>query len=140
MTCGVRTYAPDHPTCRTCPIQEECAPQEEKKPSKYRNEKVEVDGEKFDSKREYARFQQLKLLERAGKISGLKRQVVFELAPALVINGKKKRALRYYADFLYLEQPGNQLVVEDSKGVRTKEFIIKQHLMKWLHNIDVQEL
>lgn len=99
-----------------------------------------MDGEKFDSKREYARFQQLKLLERAGKISGLKRQVVFELAPALVINGKKKRALRYYADFLYLEQPGNQLVVEDSKGVRTKEFIIKQHLMKWLHNIDVQEL
>lgn len=107
------------------------------KVSKYNNKKVEVDGIKFDSKREYARWNQLKIMERAGAISDLKRQVPFELAPSVQLGGRKKPALRYVADFTYTQ--GGKMVVEDAKGMLTDVYRIKKHLMLSVHGIEIKE-
>lgn len=107
------------------------------KPSKYGNKKMMIDGITFDSQKEGARYLQLKTLERAGKISKFELQKVFELCPAVTIQGKKKRALTYRADFCYEEN--GQVVVEDVKGMVTDVYKIKRHLMKHLFGIDVRE-
>ncbi len=106
--------------------------------SKYGAKSVFVDGIKFDSRREARRWQDLKLLERAGKIHDLQRQVVFELAPSVRIAGEKRArtALRYTADAVYWSIEGGR-VVEDSKGITDTSFRIRQHLMKSVHGIDV---
>lgn len=110
-----------------------------KKQPKYHNKKVVVDGVKFDSKREAARYQQLKLLERAGSISDLKLQVPFELIPSQRIEGKViERAWVYVADFVYREN-GEQ-IVEDSKGFRTSEYVAKRKAMLFRHNIRIKEV
>lgn len=106
---------------------------------KYKNKKVVVDGILFDSKREANRYGELKYLELAGEITGLTLQMSFTLAPPVVINGKKKQALKYVADFVYRKASG-EYVVEDAKGVKTQGYIIKRHLMKSVHGIDVQEV
>lgn len=112
-------------------------PDQPKKQSKYRNQKVTIDGITFDSKREGERYRQLSMLESAGKIQYLTLQPVYELAPAVTIQGKKKQALRYVADFRYIEN--GKTVVEDVKGMKTDIYIIKRHLMKHLHGIDILE-
>ena len=78
------------------------------------------------------------MMERAGEITDLKRQVKFELAPAVIIKGKKRPPLAYIADHVYVQN--GQKVVEDVKGMVTKEYRIKRHLMKSVHGIDIQEL
>jgi len=98
-----------------------------KKPPKYRNEKCEVDGIKFDSRREAVRWMTLRGQEAQGLIADLKRQVCFDLAPAVVIAGRKRPVLRYMADFVY-QRDGKQ-VIEDVKGVITEGYRIKRHLM-----------
>ena len=107
--------------------------------NKYGARKVVVDGLKFDSQREAKRWQELKLMARAGEITGLVRQVVFELAPAVKLHGeaRKKPALRYVADFRYVTTPDFAYVVEDAKGRDTPVSRIKRHLMKSVHGIDV---
>lgn len=97
------------------------------KPSKYRNQRCEHDGIAFDSRRERDRWIHLCRERDSGEISDLERQVVFVLADPVVINGRKKPALRYVADFVY-ERNGKQ-VIEDVKGVITAEYRIKRHLM-----------
>lgn len=106
--------------------------------SKYGNKKVVIDGIKFDSIREGNYYQQLKILERAGEISNLTLQPSFELAPAVTIAGKKKRALAYRADFQYKEN--GKVIVVDVKGMKTAVYVIKRHLMKSVHNIDITEV
>lgn len=108
-----------------------------KKPSKYRNQKVAIDGITFDSKKEGEKYRQLKQLEQAKKISHLTLQPVFELAPAVTINGKKKQALRYIADFEFIEN--GKHVVMDVKGMLTDVYKIKRHLMKHIWGIDILE-
>lgn len=105
---------------------------------KYRNKPVVVDGVKYDSMREYKRWSALCGYEQAGLITELERQVTYVLAPAVKLHGepRKKPALRYVADFRYLDENG-QTVVEDAKGHETKEFRVKRHLMKSVHGIDV---
>jgi len=98
-----------------------------KKPSKYRNEKCESGGIKFDSKREMMRWHDLVQMQARGEISELELQVPFVLAPAVVINGRKRPALRYVADFVY-ERDGKQ-VIEDVKGKITEGYRVKRHLM-----------
>ena len=106
--------------------------------SKYHNKKITRDGETFDSQKEYRRFCELRLLERAGRIADLRRQVKFELIPSQRIDGKVvERACVYVADFVYTED-GKQ-VVEDTKGVRTADYIIKRKLMLWVHGIQIRE-
>lgn len=124
---------------------------------KYHNKKVVVDGIEFHSAKEGRRYLELSLLQKAGAIRDLQRQVPFELIPSqfeYVPTGeyykqgerkgepKMKRiclaeSVKYFADFVYTEN-GKQ-VVEDSKGVRTKDYIIKKKLMLWVHGIKIKE-
>ena len=88
--------------------------------TKYRNKKAVVNGIKFDSKKEAARYNELRLLERAGAIQNLKTQVKFVLIPSQKINGKTvERECAYKADFVYTQN--GKTVVEDTKGYRTKD-------------------
>lgn len=97
--------------------------------SKYNNKKTIVDNIKFDSKAEANRYIELKMLEKARKISDLELQPKFELQEKYINNkGEKIRAITYKADFCYLE--GNKIVVEDVKGIETKEFKIKKKLFE----------
>lgn len=106
--------------------------------AKYHNRKVTRDGETFDSVKEYRRFCELRLLERAGAVTDLRRQVKFELIPAQRIDGKvAERACSYVADFVYMEN--GQQVVEDTKGMRTQEYRLKRKLMLWVHGIRIKE-
>lgn len=109
---------------------------------KHGNKKIVLpDGQKFDSKREYDRYCQLQLEERAGAISGLCRQIYFVLAPAVKLSGKTKPSLRYQADFVYMR--GGQKVVEDAKSPHLRKdpyYRAKKHLMMHIHNIEIQEV
>jgi hypothetical protein len=111
------------------------------KRTKYGNKKTVIDGIEFDSIKEAARWQQLKLLERTGAIDMLERQVVFDLAPSVKFEGKRVTpALRYVADFVYRDQKVWVRVVEDAKGMRTPVYKIKRHLMMSVHGIEVREV
>lgn len=88
----------------------------------------------FDSKKEFIRWCELRILERSGSISDLKRQVKYELIPKQV----GERACTYVADFVYIDSDGNK-VVEDTKGVRTDAYRIKRKLMLWKHGIRIKE-
>lgn len=106
---------------------------------KYHNTKVKINGEIFDSKKEAARWQELLLLQRAGKISHLNRQVTYELIPSQYIDGKcVERSVKYVADFVY-HQDG-QLVVEDTKGMKTPEYVLKRKLMLSVYGIRIKEV
>lgn len=107
---------------------------------KYYNKKIEIDGMKFDSKKEYQRYLELKLLQRAGYISDLERQVKFILIPSQKINGKVvEREVTYKADFVYKDDSG-QTVVEDVKGFKTKEYILKRKMMLYFKGIRIKEI
>lgn len=108
--------------------------------SKYNSKKTVVDGQKFDSKKEANRYQELLLLEKAGVIKNLSRQVKFVLIPSQRDeNGKViERECSYKADFVYEE--GGKTVVEDVKGFRTKEYIIKRKLMLYQYGIRIREV
>ena len=103
--------------------------------TKYNNIKTEFDGVKFDSKKEAARYAVLRLLERGNVITELKLQVPFELAPSVMIKGRKQRARHYICDFTYFE--AGKFVIEDCKGALTDIYRFKRHLMKFLHNMDM---
>lgn len=107
--------------------------------SKYNSRKISRDGITFDSVKEYRRWCELSLLERAGTIQNLQRQVKFELIPSQRIDGKViERPCTYIADFVYTEN--GKMVVEDTKGFRTTDYIIKRKLLLWVHGIRIQEI
>jgi len=120
--------------------------------NKYHAKKVSIQGEVFDSKREAARYMELKELEMAGRISGLQRQKKFVLVPAQYepettgprggrIKGKLlEREVAYYADFVYFDEEEKDFVIEDTKGVRTPEYIIKRKLLLWLNGYQIREV
>jgi len=110
--------------------------------SKYKNRKVETPDGTFDSVKEYSRWQELKLLQRAGEIYDLQRQVPFVLIPTQKDDRGKviEREVRYIADFTYREKCGNRLVVEDTKGMKTKEYILKRKMMLYRLGIRIQEV
>ena len=96
--------------------------------NKYYTRKVKINGIQFDSVKEAKRYTELQLLQRAGVISDLQRQVSFELIPAQYIDGKLvERKATYIADFVYLE--GGEKIVEDVKGVKTDVYKLKKKLM-----------
>jgi len=100
-----------------------------RKPSKYNNKRVTVGDETFDSQREMERYHHLLIMQRAGLIQQLQRQVEFILAPAVTIGGRKRPPLKYVADFTYVEKDATVKTVEDVKGVVTEGYRIKRHLM-----------
>ncbi|MGN0554678.1 MAG: DUF1064 domain-containing protein [Candidatus Fimenecus sp.] len=107
--------------------------------NKYRNIKAIVDGIPFDSRKEANRYCELKLLQRAGQIQNLVLQKEFELLPKQEVDGKVvERAVKYRADFTYEEN--GKTVVEDTKGVRTPEYILKRKLMLYRYGIQIREV
>lgn len=122
---------------------------------KYGNKKIIRDGMTFDSAKEYRRYCELKLLEKAGEITDLQMQVKFVLIPSQrepdiigVRGGTKKGKLiekecAYYADFVYTDKNG-QRVVEDTKGYRGggayTVFTIKRKLMLYVYNLRIKEM
>ena len=98
------------------------------KRSKYNAVKVTIDGIKFDSKKEGRRYQDLKMLEKAGEISGLILQPSFELLPKIKWNTKTLRKRTYKADFMYYDFDKCGTVVEDVKGFLTDVYLIKRQM------------
>lgn len=127
--------------------------------SKYHSRRIISNGEKFDSKKEAARYKELKTLERAGIIQDLQRQVKYVLIPAqyehtgkIYVKGKDKgkpkkgklieRECAYYADFVYCRN--GEIIVEDVKGYKKggayNIFVIKRKLMIYIYGIKIKEL
>ena len=118
--------------------------------NKYKAKKTMAFGITFASKKEADRFMVLKTLEAKGKISDLKTQVKFVLIPAQrepdgvgVRGGKVKgklleREVSYVADFVYYRD--GQMVVEDTKGMRTPEYIIKRKMLLYMCGIRIREV
>lgn len=123
--------------------------------SKYGNRKTVVDGITFDSKKEANRFRELQLLERAGKITALQRQVKYVLIPTqrefsneIYKKGAHQghfkpgkvleKECSYIADFAYIQD--GAYVVEDTKGVRTEAYKIKWKLMLERYGIQIKEV
>ncbi len=119
--------------------------------TKYHSKKAYAGGVVFDSRKEARRYNELRYLMQVGEISDLRRQVKFVLIPAQreaetigKRGGVKKgrlleRECAYVADFVYKDKNGCY-VVEDTKGFRTPEYIIKRKLMLWVHGIQIKEI
>lgn len=108
------------------------------KQNKYHNKKVIYDGIKFDSVKEKNRYIGLKQLERLGVIQNLQRQVKYELQPSFKLNGKTIRSITYIADFVYI-QDGVE-VIEDVKGMRTKEYLLKKKMFEYKYQKEIKEI
>ena len=113
--------------------------------NKYLNRELNTPDGKFDSVKEYRRWQELKLMERAGIIYELQRQVPFVLIPKQVdeITGKVlEREAKYIADFTYRDRNTHKLVVEDtkSKATKTKDYILKRKLLLYRHGLQIKEV
>ena len=112
--------------------------------NKYKNQKIVVpvgNGlvREFDSRFEAARFQELAFLEKSGVITNLRCQVKYELIPSQKKpDGSTERAVNYIADFVYSD--GKNVIVEDVKGVKTPEYVIKRKLMLQKYGIAVKEI
>lgn len=105
--------------------------------SKYGAKRVEQDGITFSSKREAARWKALQLLERAGAIRDLQRQVSYDLhADGGNLVG------RYIADHVYREETpeGWELVIEDVKGMPTPLYDWKRRHMAAQYGIVIREV
>jgi hypothetical protein len=97
---------------------------------KYGNVVTEVDGIPFASKKEAHRYQELKLLEKAGKISELEIQKVFCLQSGFINkrNNKLVKPILYICDFFYYDKDNDCYVVEEVKGFKSKEYMLKKKL------------
>ncbi len=107
--------------------------------SKYHARKITTKDVTFDSRKEFDRWQQLRFLERGGVIQDLRRQVPFTLIPSQRGGDGKvvERPVRYIADFVYTKD--GETVVEDTKGMKTPDYIIKRKLMLYIHKIRILE-
>ena len=97
--------------------------------NKYRNKKVQFNGITFDSKAEETRYKQLLLMQKANYITDLELQPRFLLQESFKKNGKTYRKIEYIADFMYEEK--GKVIIEDVKGMETKEFKIKRKLFEY---------
>lgn len=123
--------------------------------SKYHSKRTMTsDGIVHDSMKEAQRWDELRLLERAGKIRELRRQVNFTLIPAQYESyprySKKGRRIKdgqtciekachYRADFVYIDCSNDEVVVEDCKGYKTPDYLIKRKLMLQVHGVKIKE-
>jgi hypothetical protein len=108
--------------------------------SKYKAKKTTIDGITFDSNAEARRYQQLKLLERAGEIQNLSLQPCFLLQEGFVnvYTNRKERAIEYVGDFMYSE--GDRTVVEDVKGFKTADYKIKRKLFLYKYQNEYKHI
>ena len=121
------------------------------KGNKYNNRKVFVDGVQFDSAKEGRRWRELRLMEDAGIIENLRRQVIYTLIPSQDVRDRKTgkhvrtyRSVTYRADFVYTDNRDGQTIVEDVKGYKGGTayalFKLKKKLMLYLFQIEVMEI
>lgn len=101
-----------------------------KRPHKYGAVATTVDGIRFPSLKEARRWSDLKLLEKAGVISELKRQV----RHPMIVAGQK--VCDYVSDATYIEN--GVFVVEDSKGMLTDVFKLKAKLFKAIYGFEIR--
>lgn len=131
---------------------------QKKESNKYHAEKITIDGETFDSRKEARRWQDLRLLEKAGEISDLRRQVKYTLipsqreAPIVTKTGRIKpgklieKEVSYVADFVYQDTHTGDTIVEDVKGYRDpgsagyKVFVLKRKMMLYFYGIRIREV
>lgn len=102
--------------------------------NKYRNVKTVVDGHTFASKAEARRYSELRLLEKAGEISGLELQPRYPI----VVNGFK--ICTYVGDFRYFDRASKTLITEDCKGMRTPIYRLKKKLVRAMYGFDIREV
>lgn len=122
--------------------------------NKYRNNKITIEGNTFDSQKEYFRYLDLLAMEKAGEIKDIRRQVEYKLLPAQrepdtvgprggVKKGKViEQKVSYYADFVYTDIKTGETVVEDTKSefTKTKDYILKRKMMLYFHGIRIREV
>lgn len=105
-----------------------------KRSSKYHAVKTYVGGIKLDSKKEARRYSELLLMQTAGVIQNLRRQVRFELQPAYTkANGEHVKNIVYVADFVYFDTRRNSMVIEDTKGVKTQVYKLKKKMFEYVY-------
>jgi len=104
---------------------------QQRRPQKFGAQPVTTEEGHFASQREHQRWCVLKLMQRAGQISNLERQVQFSFD----VNGH--HIAKYVADFIYFEN--GERVVEDSKGVATDVYRLKRKLLRALYGITIKE-
>ncbi|MGC2139258.1 MAG: DUF1064 domain-containing protein [Candidatus Sulfotelmatobacter sp.] len=102
---------------------------------KFGNVQTAARGKVFASKREAVRYGELSALASAGVIKRLETQVKWELVP----RQGKERAVNYVSDFQYFDAE-DRLHVEDTKGYKTREYVIKRKLMRWVHGVVIEEI
>lgn len=102
------------------------------KPRKYRNVPTVVDSIEFPSRKQAKVYRGLVLRQQTGEI----RDLQLEQTYSLDVNGI--HVCDYRADYTYRTTSDNQLHVVDAKGMRTREFIIKQKLMKAIFGVDIE--
>lgn len=109
------------------------------KPVKYRNQKCEWQGERFDSKHELEDWLVLRDREARGEIHHLRRQVPMPLYAPLRNSaaGGNVEVAQYVADFVFVER--GQLIVQDSKGHRTREYLLKRKWLSLQDGVEIRE-
>jgi hypothetical protein len=110
-----------------------------KRPHKYRAVPTTIDGIRFASKKEAARYGQLKMLEKAGEIYGLELQPRFPLYVCKRQNGELHKVCDYVADFRYRQGPRGILVIEDVKGMRTPTYRLKRKMVEAQYGFEIME-
>ena len=106
--------------------------------NKYHARKTTFDGITFDSASEASRYAELKMLEKNGEITDLRRQVPFVLLDDYVISGKKKRGIKYVADFVYFEDGIEH--IEDVKGILTPVYKLKKKMFEARYGKTIEEI
>lgn len=117
------------------------AMKQQARPPKYRNNRHKTPEGNWDSDKEERRWAELNLLQRAGEIKLLRRQVRYRLLPSQNGDGRVERPVDYVADFVYYDNKAHKTIVEDVKSPATKtpEYIIKRKLMLYLYGITIKE-
>lgn len=92
----------------------------------------------YASQREAETAANLHALAQAGVIRGLEEQVSYQLVPAQKGKLRNEKGITYVADFVYYDKDGRHVV--DSKGYKTRDYILKRKLMAYLLHIEVEEL
>lgn len=109
--------------------------------AKYKNTKVNIDGIEFDSILEGRRYQELKLLEKAGEIKDLKLQPEYELIPSFKKDNKTYRKTIYRADFSYYDNRLDKTIVEDTKGFKTDLYMLKKKMFEYKYkDLQIKEV
>lgn len=96
--------------------------------SKYHNKKCEYKGLEFDSIREKNYYVELELLKKAGIVDHIETQVKYILQEGFTYQGKRERAITYYADFR-VTYTDEHIEIVDVKGCKTKEYLLKRKLL-----------